>query len=275
MDCIDLWETQRLGTRLAHLISMPLILLVFISSIAFPCSYRDVSVNAHKATNPGLEDLDISILLGAPGSGKGTHSKIIVRSKEGFVHLSTGDMLRLEVEADTPLGRQVDKVMESGAYVDDPTMIKVVISALVKLPPGTKVLLDGFPRTVKQARALEARLGRKVDRAINFNAQRPILMTRLTGRRVCLACGTSYHIEFMKPKKPGICDHDGTKLTHRKDDKPDVIGKRLDKFDHESGSLYDFYRESQNLVQLETDRPTQEISDELFRLIIGEPPGKL
>lgn len=172
------------------------------------------------------------VLFGPPGAGKGTQSALLVERKS-MRHISTGDLLREAVKNQTPLGLKAKSVMDAGNLVPDDVMIGMVEEVLQGLK-GQSFILDGFPRTVPQAEALEKLLskhGLKIGRALFLEVPRQSLLRRLTGRRVCQSCGAVYHVDSHPPRKEGVCDTCGGMLVQRKDDHEDVIGTRLEAYD--------------------------------------------
>ncbi len=183
------------------------------------------------------------VLLGAPGAGKGTQCKSLV-SRYDLLHLSSGDILRQERSEETELGRKAQSYMDSGALVPDEIIIEMMAKAIEKAP-AAGFILDGFPRTVNQAVALDKALdsgGQKIDAVLNLEVDDGIIEKRMTGRRSCPQCGAVYHIENMKPKTDGICDRDGAELIQRPDDNPEVVSKRLDTYHQQTEPLVDYYK---------------------------------
>ncbi|MBE0535879.1 MAG: adenylate kinase [Phycisphaerae bacterium] len=181
------------------------------------------------------------ILLGPPGAGKGTQCKRIV-DRYGMNHLSSGDILRAERSADTNLGRKAQSYMDSGALVPDDLIIEMMVGAMKKAGGG--YVLDGFPRTVAQAEALDAALekaGEQIDGIVNLVIDDQIIIGRMTGRRSCPKCGAVYHIENLKPKVDNICDKDGEPLVQRKDDKPEVVANRLKTYHEQTAAVVGYY----------------------------------
>ena len=184
------------------------------------------------------------ILLGAPGAGKGTVAKALV-DLFGLSHLSTGDMLRAAVAAGTPLGVQAKGFMDAGALVPDELMVGLIGDRVqqpdCKSPSGVvRFLLDGFPRTLPQADALDAgQLG--PDLVVYLAVDDSVLVDRLCGRRTCPGCGSPFHIHFAPPRVDGICDRCGTALVHRSDDQEAAIRKRLEAFHRQTGPLVGRY----------------------------------
>lgn len=184
------------------------------------------------------------ILLGAPGAGKGTVAKALV-DLFGLSHLSTGDMLRAAVAAGTSLGVQAKSFMDAGALVPDELMVGLIADRVQQPDCKSKngvvrFLLDGFPRTLPQADALDAgHLG--PDLVVYLQVDDTVIVERLCGRRTCPSCGSPYHIQFAKPKVDGICDRCGTALVHRSDDQEAAIRKRLEAFHRQTGPLVGRY----------------------------------
>ncbi|MBE3597227.1 MAG: adenylate kinase [Hydrogenibacillus sp.] len=184
------------------------------------------------------------ILMGLPGAGKGTQAERI-REAYGIPHISTGDMFRAAVSAGTTLGQEAKRYMDQGALVPDAVTIGIVRERLTEADARNGFLLDGFPRTVPQAEALEAMLrdiGRAIDRVLYIDVPHDILVRRLTGRRICRQCGATYHLEFNPPKNPGVCDRCGGALYQRDDDKPETVETRLHVNREQTAPLLDFYR---------------------------------
>jgi adenylate kinase len=182
------------------------------------------------------------ILLGPPGSGKGTQAKMIA-DKYKVKHISTGDILRENVRGGTPLGKEAKKYMDAGQLVPDQVLIDIIKDRLAKPDVKGGWMLDGYPRTIPQAEALEKilpSLGQKMNVVLNVDVPDKELVGRLSGRRMC-KCGASYHVQFNPPKKDGICDTCGGELYHRDDDKAEAIMKRLDAYHKQTQPLIDYY----------------------------------
>lgn len=183
------------------------------------------------------------ILLGAPGSGKGTQAKLIVE-KHGWLHLSTGDVLRKNVAEGTALGSQAKPLMESGQYVPDDLINAMVEDQLDRPEARAGVVFDGYPRTLNQAQALDAlleRKGRPIEKVLHLEINPDALVARLSGRRVCTGCGAPYHLVSMPPLKEGICDACGCPLMQRKDDAEDTVRTRLEVYKTQTAPLLDYY----------------------------------
>lgn len=200
------------------------------------------------------------ILMGLPGAGKGTQAEKI-NDKYNIPHISTGDMFRLSIKEGTDLGKKAKEYMDRGDLVPDEVTIGIVKERLSKDDCKSGFLLDGFPRTIAQAEALQellSDLGESIDYVLHVDVPEEKLVERLTGRRICPTCGTAYHIEFNPPKVEGICDKDGTQLIQRDDDKAETVKRRLAVNIEQTKPLLDFYQEKGYLV---TVNGNQEIDD--------------
>ncbi len=190
------------------------------------------------------------VFLGPPGAGKGTQSERI-RSDFGVVQLSTGDILRANKKAGTELGKKAQKYMDAGELVPDDLIIEMIKEELKKPELAKGYILDGFPRTVPQAEALDkllADMGQKLDVVLVLEVPNEELIERLTARRVCKKCGKSYHLKFNPPKTEGVCDVCGGELYQRDDDKEEAIRNRLKVYEKQTSPLTEYY-EKQNLAK--------------------------
>lgn len=186
------------------------------------------------------------IFLGAPGSGKGTQSKKVA-AKLSIPQLSTGDILRAAVKEGTEIGKQAQKIMESGGLVSDEIMLGIIKDRTAQDDCAKGFILDGFPRTLIQAEKLTENTvaeGKEIDRVIYLEIDQKLLLERLTGRRVCSSCGAEYHIKYKAPKEDGICDADGKELIHRADDHEEKIINRLDNYEKQTAPLVEYYQNS-------------------------------
>lgn len=205
------------------------------------------------------------ILLGPPGAGKGTQAKLI-SEKCSIPHISTGDIFRKNISERTPLGTKAKEYMDKGQLVPDELTIDLVNDRLTYEDCKNGFLLDGFPRTVKQAEALEKFLqqnGKRLDTALLIDVPSDFILERMTGRRVCPSCGTSYHIKFNPPKNQGICDGCGSKIEQRKDDTEETVKERIDVYDKQTQPLVNFYASKDQLFVADG---TQSI-DQVFQII--------
>jgi len=183
--------------------------------------------------------------LGPPGAGKGTQARDLAR-EWGVPHLATGDMLREAVTAGTPLGLDAKRYMDQGALVPDEIIIGAMAERLGARDAVKGFILDGFPRTIAQAEALARLLkdlGQTLDAVVYFDVSEPELLRRLTGRRVCRACGHPYHLTSSPPKRAGVCDTCGGELYQREDDREDTVRNRLEVYRRQTAPLLDYYRQ--------------------------------
>ena len=183
------------------------------------------------------------IMLGAPGAGKGTQAKMIAE-KYSIPHISTGDIFRANIKEGTELGKKAKTYMDKGELVPDELVVDLVVDRVAKDDAANGYVLDGFPRTIPQAEALDAaldKIGEKVDFAIDVDVPDENIVKRMSGRRACVSCGGTYHIEHVPPKKEGICDKCGGELILRDDDKPETVLNRLSVYHEQTQPLIDYY----------------------------------
>ena len=183
------------------------------------------------------------IMLGAPGAGKGTQAKKIA-AKYGIPHISTGDIFRANIKNGTELGKKAKTYMDQGLLVPDELVVDLVVDRVNQDDCKNGYVLDGFPRTIPQAEALTealAKMGQKMDYAIDVDVPDENIVRRMGGRRACVGCGATYHIEYAPTKKEGICDTCGGELILRDDDKPETVQKRLDVYHEQTQPLIDYY----------------------------------
>jgi adenylate kinase len=207
------------------------------------------------------------IFLGPPGAGKGTQAQALA-SEWGVPHVATGDMLREAAAAKTPLGLEAKRHMDAGSLVPDDVVIGLVGERLAQPDAKAGVVLDGFPRTVTQAEALDAlfaRAGLALDRVVFFEVSRDELLRRLTGRRVCRACGRTFHLVSAPPKAAGKCDACGGELYQRVDDREDTVATRLDVYEKQTAPLLDYYRGRKLLAEVPGEGSVDQVTDAIRR----------
>ncbi len=211
------------------------------------------------------------IMLGAPGAGKGTQAKMLSEAY-GIPHISTGDIFRANIKGGTELGKKAKSYMDAGKLVPDELVCDLVADRIAQEDCTKGFILDGFPRTIPQAEALEeavAKLGTKMDYAVNVDVPDEAIIERMSGRRACVGCGATYHIEYNAPKKEDTCDHCGEKLILREDDKPETVKTRLDVYHKETQPLIDFYTAKNILVTVDGTQPMNEVF-EAIKSKLGE-----
>ncbi len=201
------------------------------------------------------------IMLGAPGAGKGTQAKMIA-DKYGVPHISTGDIFRANIKNGTELGMEAKKYMDQGLLVPDELTVRILLDRVAQEDCKNGYVLDGFPRTIPQAEVLDSeltKLGDHIDYAINVDVPDENIVKRMSGRRACLTCGATYHIEHVPPKKEGICDVCGSELVLRDDDKPETVKNRLNVYHEQTQPLIDFYTEKGVLKTVDGTVPMEEV----------------
>lgn len=201
------------------------------------------------------------IMLGAPGAGKGTQAKMIA-DKYGVPHISTGDIFRANIKNGTELGMEAKKYMDQGLLVPDELTVRILLDRVAQDDCKNGYVLDGFPRTIPQAEVLDSeltKLGDHIDYAINVDVPDENIVKRMSGRRACLTCGATYHIEHVPPKKEGICDVCGSELVLRDDDKPETVKNRLNVYHEQTKPLIDFYTEKGVLKTVDGTVPMEEV----------------
>lgn len=201
------------------------------------------------------------IMLGAPGAGKGTQAKMIA-DKYGVPHISTGDIFRANIKNGTELGMEAKKYMDQGLLVPDELIVRILLDRVAQDDCKNGYVLDGFPRTIPQAEVLDSeltKLGDHIDYAINVDVPDENIVKRMSGRRACLTCGATYHIEHVPPKKEGICDVCGSELVLRDDDKPETVKNRLNVYHEQTQPLIDFYTEKGVLKTVDGTVPMEEV----------------
>jgi adenylate kinase len=210
------------------------------------------------------------ILLGPPGAGKGTQAKRL-EERHGLVQLATGDMLRAAAASGSEFGRRVKAIMDTGALVDDATIIELIANRISQPDAARGFILDGFPRTVPQAEALDRMLaarGQKVDHVILMEVDEPTLIDRISGRFSCAKCGASYHERYNPPKAEGECDLCGaTDFIHRADDRPEAIATRLAAYRNQTAPILPYYRDRGILRSVDGMADIDEVTGEIEALI--------
>lgn len=208
------------------------------------------------------------LIMGPPGAGKGTQAEVLVKELN-ISHISTGDMFRNAIKEGTEMGKKAKEYMDKGALVPDEVVIGMVKERLSQADCKTGFLLDGFPRTVEQAGALDdtlASLNIKLDGVVNIVVPLDKLMARLTGRRVCKGCGASYHVIFNPPKEEGKCNSCSGELYQRTDDNEESVGTRLKAYEEKTQPLIDYYQKKGILLDINGD---QEISNVLKDIMVA------
>lgn len=211
------------------------------------------------------------VFMGPPGAGKGTQAEKIIENYQ-IPHISTGDMFRKAIKDQTELGMEAKRYMDQGALVPDHVTIGIVKDRLSESDCKSGFLLDGFPRTVDQAKALDeilTSLDSKIDYVINIDVDLDILKERLTGRRICRSCGATYHMIFNPPAVAGTCDKCGGELYQRKDDNEETVGNRLDVYVSQTKPLLDYYSLAGNLVNINGQQSIDLVFDEIQNVLGG------
>ncbi len=209
------------------------------------------------------------VLIGPPGAGKGTHAKILSKRFQA-AHIATGDLLRLRVKDGSELGKRAKAIMDQGQLVPDDIVIQMIDERLREPDAQHGFILDGFPRTVEQAKALDQMLedhSIKLDLVLDFDVSEQVVLERLSGRRLCPKCNANYHVRNIPPKRAEICDVCGTKLVSRKDDNPETVLKRLAVYKEQTAPLIDYYKKKGSLQRVDGDfdvDPLQKDLDKLF-----------
>jgi adenylate kinases len=212
------------------------------------------------------------VFMGPPGAGKGTQAEYIVE-QFGIPHISTGDAFRLAMKQGTELGLVAKQYVDAGKLVPDEVTIGIVRDRLQQEDCKQGFLLDGFPRTISQAEALDeivAAMGRQIDHVINLAVDRDKLLARLTGRRICRSCGATYHILFNPPKQEGVCDKCGGELYQRSDDTEEKVGTRLDEYITKTAPLLEYYANKGLLRQVNGEQDIAQVSAEISAILRGQ-----
>ena len=211
------------------------------------------------------------IMLGAPGAGKGTQAKMIA-DKYGIPHISTGDIFRANIKNGTELGKKAKGYMDQGLLVPDELVVDLVADRIVQDDCKNGFVLDGFPRTIPQAEALDEalkKLGTSIDYALNIEVPDDNIVTRMSGRRACVSCGATYHLVHIPPKKEGICDRCGQPVVLRDDDKPETVQKRLTVYHEQTQPLIDYYKKQSFLKTVDGTQPMEKVFADIVA-ILGE-----
>ncbi|MDD3361865.1 MAG: adenylate kinase [Hespellia sp.] len=211
------------------------------------------------------------IMLGAPGAGKGTQAKKIA-AKYDIPHISTGDIFRANIKSGTDLGKKAKTFMDQGLLVPDELVVDLVVDRVGQDDCSKGYVLDGFPRTIPQAEALDAALAKvdqKMDYAINVEVPDENIIQRMSGRRACVDCGATYHIVYAPTKKEGICDNCGGSLILRDDDKPETVQKRLGVYHEQTQPLIEYYTDKNILVEVDGTIDINDVFTEIVK-VLGE-----
>ena len=209
------------------------------------------------------------MLFGAPGAGKGTQAKFLIE-KYGIPQISTGDILRAAIAEGTEMGLEAKKYMDDGKLVPDSTIIGIIKDRLLKDDCKKGFILDGFPRTIAQAEALEVMMKEmkiKLDKVISLNVPDGLIVGRITGRRVCKACGASFHVEFNPAKEDGKCDFCGAELITRKDDTAETVEKRLEAYHAQTAPLFQFYSEKGIMTEVDGTKEVEEVTQDIIKVL--------
>uniref|UniRef100_N2ART5 Adenylate kinase n=1 Tax=Eubacterium plexicaudatum ASF492 TaxID=1235802 RepID=N2ART5_9FIRM len=209
------------------------------------------------------------IMLGAPGAGKGTQAKRIAE-KYTIPHISTGDIFRANIKNGTDLGKKAKEYMDQGLLVPDELTCDLVMDRIQQDDCKNGFVLDGFPRTIPQAEALDAalsKIGQKMDYAIDVDVPDENIVNRMGGRRACLSCGATYHVEFNPTKAEGICDACGAQTVLRDDDKPETVQKRLTVYHEQTQPLIDYYKNQDILKSVDGTQPMEAVFDAIIGIL--------
>lgn len=211
------------------------------------------------------------IMLGAPGAGKGTQAKRIA-DKYGIPHISTGDIFRMNIKNGTELGQKAKTYMDQGMLVPDELVVDLVVDRVAQDDAKKGYVLDGFPRTIPQAEALDkalAAIGETVDYAVNVEVPDDNIINRMAGRRACVSCGATYHLVYIPTKVEGICDTCSSELILREDDKPETVKRRLEIYHEQTQPLIDYYTNKNILVEVDGTKDMAEVFDAIVK-VLGE-----
>jgi len=212
------------------------------------------------------------ILLGPSGAGKGTQAEGI-KKEFNIPHISTGDIFRENIKNNTELGKKAQEYMNKGLLVPDELVVDLVKDRLSKEDCKKGFLLDGFPRTIEQAKALDKvldKINQKLDRAININVDEEILVERIVGRRICKDCKATYHVKFNPPKVEGTCDKCGGELYQRDDDKEETVEKRIKVYNEQTQPLIDYYDSKDLLLNINGEQEIQKVLEDIINNLKGK-----
>lgn len=209
------------------------------------------------------------IMLGAPGAGKGTQAEMICE-KYNIPHVSTGDIFRANIKNGTKLGMEAKQYMDKGLLVPDELTVKILLDRVAQDDCKDGYVLDGFPRTIPQAEVLDkalTELNGKVDFAINVDVPDENIINRMSGRRACVSCGATYHVEYAAPKKEGICDKCGAELILRNDDKPETVKNRLSVYHDQTQPLIEYYSKKGILKEVDGTKAMNEVFNSIVDIL--------
>lgn len=209
------------------------------------------------------------IMLGAPGAGKGTQAKQIA-DKYSIPHISTGDIFRANIKNGTELGKKAKTYMDQGLLVPDELVVELVVDRIQQDDCKNGFVLDGFPRTIPQAEALDAaleKINEKMDYAIDVDVPDENIIDRMSGRRACLNCGATYHIVSIPTKVEGICDRCGSQIVLRDDDKPETVKKRLEVYHEQTQPLIDYYKKQDILRTVDGVQPMEDVFNAIVEIL--------
>jgi adenylate kinase len=215
------------------------------------------------------------VFLGVPGAGKGTQAQVVAE-RLGLVHVATGDILREAVRVGSELGLQARSYMDRGELVPDSVVVAMVVERLAAPDTAAGAILDGFPRNIAQARALDEGLqagGKGVDAAVFLNVPEAAVVRRLSGRRECSSCRAPYHVQTNPPAVEGVCDRCGGRLVQRPDDAPETVQRRLAVYLEQTAPLLDYYRARGLLFEVNGERPISEVTADILGVLAGQGAG--
>ena len=204
------------------------------------------------------------VFIGPPGIGKGTYASAVSRVY-GIPHVSTGDIFREEIKKGSELGLRIKGYVDRGELVPDDIVIEVVKKRLSEKDCAKGFILDGFPRTLRQARALDEIT--RIDLVLNFTAPDEVIIDRISGRRICRKCGAIYHVKYIPPKTPGVCDSCGGPLIQRDDDRPEVVARRLELYRRQFAPIIDYYRAKGVLLDVDASEQAEKVIPRILKVL--------